>query len=526
MLYKNIYLATFIILFAYNLFGQTNLEGYAFESGNRGFLPNVNVTLVDKDTGEIEVTLTDVNGKYIFQIDSNHDYEVKLEHDLFEPISIEFSSEDSKEGETMFLSHEMTREPGYIFEITLAEKNKEPDAPKDALNGALIEVYNNTEENVILKIDSLNRPDFRVDLKKGNHYTILVRHRDFLTKRMEAFVDVEGCILCFEGIGDVHPGVSDNLTEKNQQGTLLANIELEKYFDGKIISLSNIYYKYNEFNITSDAATELDKAAVFINDNPNIKVELSSHTDSRGRSDYNEQLSQQRSEAAVRYLLDKGGVNPNQITAQGYGEEQPINECKDGATCTEEEHAANRRTELKLLKIEEVKGLKTLEDLKREERFEKMLKEIEFGGSQIRVESEEELPGENGLAKDEADEADDDGNIEVDKEDMTTEYTEEVTTTGPNPPEGLHDGVVNNDDESFTGFRLVIHFSRFSLPDSNKIFERHEDVIDYVTMDRNHLYMVGDFGSRREATKYLQDVLLKDYPNAYLVAFRVGIRVE
>ena len=213
--------------------GQAKIEGYAFETGNRGFIKSVNVTLTEKKSGVAQYSHTDENGKYEFVIGSTHGYIVKLEHDLFATSEIEVAQKDIVEGETIFLSHEMKREPGYIFEITLAEKNREPNAPKDQMKGALIEVYNNTKEETILIIDSLIVPDFKIDLKKGNHYTLLVRHPQFLTKRMEAFVNVEGCILCFEGIGDVRPGVSDNLTEGNSQGTLLANVEMEKYFDGK-----------------------------------------------------------------------------------------------------------------------------------------------------------------------------------------------------------------------------------------------------------------------------------------------------
>lgn len=515
-----------MIFLSWNMIGQTKVEGYAFESGNRGFLKDIRVTLTNISTEESTKAITDENGKYVFEIEVGNDYRVKLENDLFISTEIEFKEDQITEGETVFLSHEMKREPGYIFEITLAEKNREPDAPKDQMKGALVEVFNNTKEEEELIIDGLTVPDFKVNLKKGNHYTVMVRHPEFLTKRMEAYVDVEGCILCFEGIGDVRPGVSDNLTEGNTQGTLLANVELERYFDGKVISLSNIYYDLDDSRITSKAAAELDKVAVFINDNPNIEIELSSHTDSRGQAKYNQKLSQQRSESAVGYLLDRGKVNPNQMTAQGYGESELLNECEDGVKCSEDKHKINRRTELKLLKIESRESYKPLAELKREERFEQMLKELEFGGDQVRISTEDDLPPgvrnnseseiENTSEKNEEDE-------------MVTESTENVQSELSDLESGsieTESDLSLHDVSDYTGYRLVIHFSRFSLPETHELFANNEEVLDYVTKDNNHLYMIGEYNSRKKALKELKEKVQVKYPNAYLVGFMDGIRIE
>jgi outer membrane protein OmpA-like peptidoglycan-associated protein len=81
--------------------------------------------------------------------------------------------------------------------------------------------------------------------------------------------------------------------------------------------------------------------------NPNIKIEVMSHTDSRGTDDYNMKLSQKRAEAAVKYLIKKG-IDKTRMTAQGYGESKLTNQCTDGVACSEAEHQANRRTEFKV----------------------------------------------------------------------------------------------------------------------------------------------------------------------------------
>ena len=81
-------------------------------------------------------------------------------------------------------------------------------------------------------------------------------------------------------------------------------------------------------------------------------MELSSHTDSRGNEAYNLKLSQKRAESAKEYLVARG-IAADRIEAVGYGETQLRNDCDDSRNCSEAEHQFNRRTEVKVLKIDE-----------------------------------------------------------------------------------------------------------------------------------------------------------------------------
>jgi outer membrane protein OmpA-like peptidoglycan-associated protein len=82
--------------------------------------------------------------------------------------------------------------------------------------------------------------------------------------------------------------------------------------------------------------------------NPDIRVELSSHTDSRGSADYNLELSETRAMNCAAYLGNKG-VAAGRIVARGYGETRLLNACTDEVECSEEQHQQNRRTELRIL---------------------------------------------------------------------------------------------------------------------------------------------------------------------------------
>ena len=116
-----------------------------------------------------------------------------------------------------------------------------------------------------------------------------------------------------------------------------------------ITSYSIHYTKLYEWDIREDAAIELDKVIEFLNNNPDVVIELSSHTDCRGSDYSNLQLSDKRAKSAADYIK-KGISNQNQIYGKGYGESKPINNCPD-CNCSEEEHAGNRRTEFTIVKI-------------------------------------------------------------------------------------------------------------------------------------------------------------------------------
>ncbi len=121
----------------------------------------------------------------------------------------------------------------------------------------------------------------------------------------------------------------------------------------KAIVLENIYYDFAKWDIRPDAAQELDKLVNILKDNPEISIELSSHTDSVDTESYNMRLSQRRAESAVAYIV-AAGIDPSRITAKGYGESRPIapNTNPDG-TDNPEGRQKNRRTEFKVTRIDE-----------------------------------------------------------------------------------------------------------------------------------------------------------------------------
>lgn len=122
--------------------------------------------------------------------------------------------------------------------------------------------------------------------------------------------------------------------------------------EGSVILLENIYYDFNQYIIRRGAGEELDALAQLMKQYPSMEVELTAHTDSRGNDQYNLELSLKRAESAKRYLIQKG-IRGNRINAFGQGETQLRNRCADGVDCSDDEHQYNRRTEVKVVRIDE-----------------------------------------------------------------------------------------------------------------------------------------------------------------------------
>ncbi len=132
--------------------------------------------------------------------------------------------------------------------------------------------------------------------------------------------------------------------------TFEVEIVLDKIFLDKEIVLEDIYYDFDKWDIRRDAKPTLDKLANTMILNPDVSIQMGSHTDCRGNNRYNEDLSQKRAQSAVNYLISKG-VASERLIAKGFGEDELRIDCVC-ARCSEEDHQQNRRTTFKILENE------------------------------------------------------------------------------------------------------------------------------------------------------------------------------
>lgn len=123
------------------------------------------------------------------------------------------------------------------------------------------------------------------------------------------------------------------------------NVEIAKIAENVAVKMQNIYYEFDKWEVTESSKIELDRLALFLAENPQIKVlQIFSHTDNIGDDKYNLQLSQRRANAIKDYLIQKG-VENGRLETYGMGETEPIIEDAKSAR----QHALNRRTEFKVI---------------------------------------------------------------------------------------------------------------------------------------------------------------------------------
>ena len=138
----------------------------------------------------------------------------------------------------------------------------------------------------------------------------------------------------------------------NETGKTEIPIQLEKTIKevkngddlAKTFGIKIIYFDLDKSNIREDAAIELEKILDVMVENPTIKINIKSHTDSRASFEYNDQLSERRAKSTLEWLV-KNGIDTGRLTAKGYGERELVNKCSDDVPCSEDEHQANRRSE-------------------------------------------------------------------------------------------------------------------------------------------------------------------------------------
>lgn len=124
-----------------------------------------------------------------------------------------------------------------------------------------------------------------------------------------------------------------------EKNLYLAPIEI-----GEIVRLNNVFFDFNKYELKPESFPELDRVVKFLNEYPNLEIELSGHTDNIGTHEYNMKLSENRANAVAEYLTGKG-IAKNRIIVVGYGETQPAD-----TNQSEEGRQKNRRVEFKILR--------------------------------------------------------------------------------------------------------------------------------------------------------------------------------
>lgn len=257
------------------------------------------------------------------------------------------------QGESGFFSSNRGDARGYdhIYSFLL------PDL-KISISGWVVDKDDEPVPNAIIRIvgnDGSNQKEvarddgsFKFNLQRGVKYVMLAGAKGYLNQKVE-----------FE---------SDNAEEDAEYGIdfILASIS-------KPSVVENIFYDFDKATLRPESREALDELAVMLDDNPNVSIEMSAHTDRKGSEEYNVSLSERRAKSVVDYLVEKG-INPGRLSWVGYGKTRPktvtrrinkeYHQFEEGVTLTpdfidtlsEEDQAAadqiNRRTEFQVTAID------------------------------------------------------------------------------------------------------------------------------------------------------------------------------
>jgi outer membrane protein OmpA-like peptidoglycan-associated protein len=226
------------------------------------------------------------------------------------------------------------------FSQQLIEKTVTHNDPRFTLSGITINTHNGqpiagvkvTCENTVL-----NKTNTRITTADGKFFFQLEQASDFkVIGELQGWLSSEAEYETTKGL------------DRSKDLYVKIKLSMQQPAAEAVIRLDKIYYDYDKYNIKPRAAEELNRLIKLMNDFPDMTIELSSHTDSRGSDDYNLKLSQNRADAAVAYIVGKG-ISKNRIVAKGYGETKLVNECANGVDCSEAKHQENRRTEFKIV---------------------------------------------------------------------------------------------------------------------------------------------------------------------------------
>lgn len=302
-------------IYAFNI-GMQHL--FLFAKSLQNGQPVVNATVFSTVDGvKTELGKTDKNGKITADIDFHKNYYFDVVHPSF------ITNNDSLKAYEIFKIGDHAKtiyvdNASQLQILTLNEENGDP------LSGVKISLTFNNGKSEDFESDATGKIMYR--LTKTGQIKIDYHKDGFVSQESSVNVDVIG------------------------KGNFSTSAVMAPIYEGKTFTLENLYYDLNSAVIRPDAALVLDELYKIMFEFPQMKIELSSHTDSRGDAKYNQILSQKRAQSAVDYLVSKG-IDRDRMVAVGYGETKLLNKCSDGVECSPEEHQVNRRTEFKVLEF-------------------------------------------------------------------------------------------------------------------------------------------------------------------------------
>jgi len=264
---------------------------------------------------------SDEEGNFTYPLLPCREYKLKAKSGNLPEVEKTFKSLCDK-GDDVYVNLLMGIQPakGILLSVAVLEEQS-----GEAIPNVKLKLFNTTDGTLI---------EFITD-EFGKYETVLKENQTYI---------ISGNKIGFFSTSKSKTEIKTSSKDKK----IFRDLKLLKLKEGGIIALEGIFYDLGKFNIRPDAAKVLDYLVQVMEENPTMRIELGSHTDSRGSDADNLTLSDNRAKAAAEYIISKG-IAADRITGKGYGETMLKNRCSNGVKCSEAEHQLNRRTEIKIL---------------------------------------------------------------------------------------------------------------------------------------------------------------------------------
>ena len=313
------------------------VSGIVCDKQSKKPLSNV-VVIVKEETGEnIAEFTTGIDGSYKFEIDPNKQYKLVGSKDDFINAENNFVGK-IPEGKTEITADLLLEQNNFSLFCVITDKKT-----NQTIEGVSVKIKDKNSGALLFNFNTTASGDFRQKLEKSKlqdqlSYLIEINKTGYLGKTVAYSKTLNK-------LGEIN--ISNEIDASLDPIAVGADL-------AKIIDIKPIYFDLSKWNIRPDAAVELDKIVKVMKENPNMVVELGSHTDCRSSAAFNMDLSDKRAKTSAAYIISKG-IEKSRIYGKGYGETKLVNDCGCEGTvksdCDEERHQQNRRTEFVIIKM-------------------------------------------------------------------------------------------------------------------------------------------------------------------------------
>jgi outer membrane protein OmpA-like peptidoglycan-associated protein len=282
-------------------------------------LAGVKVYLHAEGSAALDSAVTGPGGRFGFNLQPGKDYFVVSEKEGLRTQVTELSTQKLKAASTLRIGIRMQAGDFLLVEGQVISLDR-----TTPLENIPVRVIDNTTNRVVDTIYTRRNGFFwlSVPMDSLSNYSVIASSHGYLSTRM----DVE----------------RDSVGAKK----VVLKLKVPEFGEDKLVKV--IYYPYNSAVLTPISRKDINELYYFLIENPEVNLELGSHTDARGSNAYNQTLSEQRAQSALTFVLERKEIPADRMSWKGYGESVPTNNCVDGHPCTEEGYQLNRRTEFRV----------------------------------------------------------------------------------------------------------------------------------------------------------------------------------